>query len=139
MKNLTTNKFLRVAGIVIGMALMVLVVIRPSVWYGELSFELGLAKTGMFLAIYFLMFWTMFGGQVIKTSLHRAATLSKGVLLMGGIVVSSYFWAGYTLPYLDKNYLFGVTIANLLISIPAGILVTALIWPRPPKEEQMLL
>ena len=98
-----------------------------------------MAKTGMFLAIYFLMFWTMFGGQVIKTSLHRAATLSKGVLLMGGIVVSSYFWAGYTLPYLDKNYLFGVTIANLLISIPAGILVTALIWPRPPKEEQMLL
>ena len=38
MKNLTTNKFLRVGGIVIGVVLMVLVVIRPSVWYGELSF-----------------------------------------------------------------------------------------------------
>ena len=93
----------------------------------------------MFLAFYLMMFWNMFGGQVLKTSIHRFATLSKGILLMGGIVVSSYFWAGYTLPYLDCNYLFNTTVANLLISIPVGILVTALVWPRPEKEEQLIL
>ena len=93
----------------------------------------------MFFALYLLMFWTMFGGQVVKTKIHRAATLSKGILLMGGMVVASYFWSGYTLPYLDSNYLMNTTIANILISIPSGILVTALIWPRPQKEEQLIL
>ena len=85
----------------------------------------------MFLGAYMFMFWTMFSGQVFRTNIHHAATLSKGVMLLGGIVISSYFWAGYTLPYLDGNYLFNITVANLLISIPVGTLVTALMWPRP--------
>ena len=100
---------------------------------------MGLAKMGIFLGIYLLMFWNMFGNFMFKSVIHRTATLSKGIMLMGGIVVASYFWAGYTLPYLDHNYLFNTTIANLLISIPAGILVTALVWPRPKKEEQIVL
>ena len=101
MQKLTGNQYFRVAGLLIGITIMTVVIVRPSVWDGQLDFQLGLAKTGMFFAFYLLMFWTMFGGQVFKTTIHRAATLSKGVLLLGGLVVSSYFWAGYTLPYLD--------------------------------------
>jgi hypothetical protein len=70
---------------------------------------------------------------------HRMATLSKGALLIGGIVVASYFWAGFTLPYLDRNYLVSTTIVNLLIAIPVGSLVLAMLWPRPRKEEHPIL
>lgn len=85
------------------------------------------------------MFWTMFGGSMRKTVIHRLATLSKGALLMGGMVVSSYFWASYTFPYLDRDYLFNTTISNIFISIPAGGLVLALFWPRPRKEDHIIL
>lgn len=107
---------------------MVVVVVRPSLWEGELAFELGLAKTGMFLGVYMLMFWTMFGEITRKTAVHRAATLSKGALLLGGIAVSSFFWAGYTFPYLDSGYLLSTSLANLFIVFPIGGLIIALIW-----------
>lgn len=118
---------------------MILVLFRPSVWDGELGFELGLAKTGMVLGVYLLMFWSMFRMQMRTTVIHRVATLSKGALLVGGLVVSSYFWGAYSLPYLDRLYLVSVTIANIFIAFPVGSLVIALVWPRPRKEEQIIL
>ncbi len=47
----------------------------------------------MFIGVYFFMFWGMFDGKVRKTYLHKFSSLSLGVLLIGGIVVSSSFWA----------------------------------------------
>ena len=58
-----------------------------------LGFELGLARTGMFIGVYFFMFWGMFDGKIRKTYLHKFSSLSLGVLLIGGIIVSSSFWA----------------------------------------------
>ena len=100
---------------------------------------MGLSKTGVVLVAYFLMFWSMFGAQMRTTVIHRIATLSKGALLVGGLVVSSYFWASYTLPYVDRLYLFSITISNILIAVPVGSLIIALVYPRPRKEEQIIL
>jgi len=47
----------------------------------------------------------MFGNQTKTTVIHRLAVLSKGVMLIGGVIVSSFYWACFTFPYLDKNYL----------------------------------
>ena len=93
----------------------------------------------MFLGVYLLSFWSMFGQIVKKTVIHRLATLSKGILLMGGIIIGSYFWAGYTFPYLDRSYLLNTTLGNLFIAIPVGSFLIALFWPRPKKEEQLIL
>ena len=116
-----------------------MVVIHPSLWKEELTFELGLAKTGMFVGVYLLLFWDMFAGKMGKSVIHRVATLSKGVLLMGGLAVASYYWGAYTLPYIDSSYLTNTTIANLLIAIPAGSFLLALLWERPKKEEHIIL
>jgi hypothetical protein len=134
LQKFTANKCFRMTGITVGMFLILLIVVRPAVWEGELGFELGLAKSGMFLGVYLLMFWTMFGGQVVKTVIHRIAILSKGALLMGGLVVGSYFWGLLSFPYLDNYFLLDVTIANYFIAFPFGALVIALLWPRPRKE-----
>lgn len=129
----TKNQWFRLTAIAVGISLIVLIMVRPSVWEEELGFELGLAKSGMFLGVYLLMFWTMFGGQVVKTVLHRMATLSQGALLLGGMVVSSYFWGLLSLPYLDNFFLLDVTISNLLIALGVGSVLIALVWPRPRK------
>ena len=75
----------------------------------------------------------MFGNQSKTTLIHRLATLSKGVMLVGGLVVSSFFWAGYSFPYLDKNYLLETSITNVAIAVPVGILLSAWFWPKPKK------
>jgi hypothetical protein len=93
----------------------------------------------MFLAVYLLMFWSMFGEQSRTSVIHRLATLSKGVMLLGGIVVASFYWGGYSFPYLDEGYLFKTTIANLFITIPVGAVLAALFWEKPRKEEQPIL
>jgi len=90
--------------------------------------ELGLAKTGMFVGLYLILFWDMFGGKMNKSMIHHMATLSKGVLLIGGLVVASYYWGAYTLPYLDRGYMLTTTIANLMIAIPVGAFLLALLW-----------
>lgn len=100
---------------------------------------MGLAKTGIVVGAYLLMFWSMFGVQMRATTIHRVATLSKGALLVGGLVVASYFWGSYTLPYVDRLYLFSITITNILIAVPVGSLIIALVYPRPRKEEQIIL
>ena len=93
----------------------------------------------MFLGVYLLIFWDMFGGKMNKSVIHRMSTLSKGVLLMGGLAASCYFWGAYTLPYLDSEYLLTTTVANLMIAIPVGALLLALLWERPKKEEHIVL
>ena len=95
---------------------------------------------GMFIGVYLLMFWTMFGDNRMRmTGIHRVSALMKGTMLLGGIVVGSYFWGSYTFPYLDSPYLTNTTLANLLIGIPVGALLLALLTPKPTKEEQILL
>ena len=93
----------------------------------------------MFLALYLLIFWSMFGGKTKTTVIHRIASLSKGVMLIGGIVVASFYWGGFSFPYLDQNYLLRTTITNLTIAIPVGALFIAMFSPKPKKEEQPIL
>jgi hypothetical protein len=93
----------------------------------------------MFLSLYLLIFWSMFGNQTKTTVIHRLATLSKGIMLIGGVVVASFYWAGLTFPYLDQNYLLQISLTNLLIAIPVGVLLSAWFWPKPKKEEQPIL
>lgn len=93
----------------------------------------------MFAGVYLLLFWSMFGGTVRKTLLHQWASLCLGILLMGGIVVSSCYWCNFSFPYLDDIYLFETTIPNTLISVLAGGFLTVLLLPRPEKQEELLL
>ena len=80
MQKLTGNVYLRGFGIILGSFLMGLIVVRPSVWQNVLSFELGLAKTGMFLGVYLLMFWGMFGGKSRLTTIHRVSRWVSTIL-----------------------------------------------------------
>ena len=91
------------------------------------------------MAVYLLMFWNMFGDRSRTTLIHRLATLSKGVLLIGGVVISSFYWGGFTFPYLDESYLLRTTISNLFVGIPVGAVLAALFWERPQKEESIIL
>jgi hypothetical protein len=99
------NKIVRIASLFLGSFLIILVAWRPEVWENILGFELGLARTGMFLGVYILLFSGMFGGSVRKTLIHRWAILSFGGLLIGGIVVGSSYWCYFSFPYLDGKYL----------------------------------
>lgn len=110
-----------------------LVAYRPEVWETVLGFELGLARTGMFIGVYFLMFWGMFDGKVRKTNIHKIGSLSLGILLMGGIIVSSAFWSRETFPYLDSYFLLSNTITSYLIAWMFGSLIAVLVWPKPTK------
>ena len=140
MNNLTKNVYLRIIGIVIGLSLISLILIHPSLWQDELGFELGLSKMGMFLGFYLLMFWTMFSQPTMRTTnIHRFSVLMKGGMMIGGMVVGSFFWGSYTFPYLDSGYLTNTTLANVAIGGTVGAFVLALMWPRPKKEEQIML
>lgn len=94
LQKLTENNILRVILLAVGVFFSMLVVDRPEVWEKVLGFELGLARTGFFIGIYLLMFCSMFGGKVKKTIIHKLSSLTLGVLLIGGIVISSAFWGG---------------------------------------------
>jgi len=93
----------------------------------------------MFLALYLLIFWSMFGGKSKTTLIHRIAELSKGVMLIGGMIIASFYWAGFSFPYLDESYLLRTTITNLFIAIPVGCLLVGMFWPKPKKEEQPII
>ena len=47
----------------------------------------------MFIGVYFFMFWGMFDGKIRKSNLYKFSSLSLGVLVAGGIIVSGSFWA----------------------------------------------
>lgn len=55
--------------------------------------------------MYLLMFGGIFGGKVVKTTIHKMSSLSLGVMMIGGIVIASAFWGGMTFPYIDGQYL----------------------------------
>jgi hypothetical protein len=100
---------------------------------------LGLSRTGIFLGMYLLMFCGIFGGKPRKTYLHKLSALSLGVLMMGGIVIAGGFWGGLTFPYIDGQYLLETTITNCLIALPLGVIIAAMVWKKPPKEEPITL
>lgn len=139
-QKLTENNILKVIMLIIGGFFIILVVDRPEVWEKVLGFELGLARTGMFIGLYLFMFWGIFGGgKPRKTMIHKISALSIGALLIGGLVVSSSYWSGLTFPYLDGLFLLEYTLTNYLISLPVGAFVAALIWPKPAKEETVII
>ena len=125
------NKIVRIVGLFLGSFLIILVAWRPEIWEKILGFELGLARTGMFLGVYILLFSGMFGGTVRKTLIHRWASLSLGALLIGGIVVSSSYWCNFSFPYLDGQYLLATTIPNTIISLAVGGFLAILILRKP--------
>lgn len=139
LQKLTENNVLRAILLIVGAVIIVLVVDRPEVWDKVLGFQLGLSRTGVFVGMYFMMFGGIFGGKARKTYIHKLSALSLGVLLMGGIVVGSSFWGSETFPYLDGSYLLQYTITNLLIAIPVGGFIAALVWPKPPKQESITI
>lgn len=98
-----------------------------------MGFELGLARTGMFIGLYLFMFWGIFGSRVRKTYIHKLSTLSVGILLMGGLITLSSFWRGESFPYLDIKFLMYFTLVNYLLSVIFGGFITALIWDKPRK------
>lgn len=116
-----------------------LVAYRPEVWENVLGFELGLARTGMFIGVYCLVFSRMFDGGVRKTNIHKVSSLSLGALLFGGIIVAGSFWSRETFPYLDNYFLVSYTITNYLLGIFFGALLAALVWPKPAKEEAITI
>lgn len=125
------NKIVRIVSLFLGSFLIILVAWRPEIWEKILGFELGLARTGMFLGVYILLFSGMFGGSPQKTLIHRWATLSFGGLLIGGIVVGSSYWCYFSFPYLDGQYLLSTTVPNTLISLATGGFLVILIFPKP--------
>ena len=130
---------LRIILAVVAIGLIILIVLMPSVWEGSLGLEFGLARTGMFLAFLFLTAPSIFDPQPNKTILHRVAGLALGSLLMGGIVVGCSFWTREAFPYLDNAFLNKYTLSNMFLTVGVGGVLAAIAWPKPKKDEVVVL
>ena len=62
-----------------------------------------------------------------------------GALLFGGVVIGCSFWSKQSFPYLDGGFLAGFTVPNYIITMTVGVVIAAVVWLKPRKQDEVFI